>query len=174
MLLFPRSQVWPSGALRATASAARLPPAPGRFSITACWPQRSASFCPRARARMSLGPPGVKPMTKRTGLPGNEIGCAPQSGAARASSKYAASFLALLRGADLIEHWPQITEKCLGVFAHGEMAETFHHSEFRSLHRRCDGPGIARRGGVIVLAGEEVERAQSSVDAAKTAADVAF
>src|SRR5712664_1838318 len=70
MLLLPSSQVWPSGALFATSSAARLPPAPGWFSITTCWPKRSASFWPSARARMSLGPPGVNPTTKRTGFSG--------------------------------------------------------------------------------------------------------
>src|SRR3954468_12051215 len=66
MLLLPRSQVLPSGGLFATTSAARLPPAPGRFSTTTGWPSVSESFAPRARARMSLGPPGVKPTTKRT------------------------------------------------------------------------------------------------------------
>src|SRR4051794_29596527 len=39
--------------------------------MTTCCDQRSASFWPRARARMSLGPPGVKPTTKRTGFCGN-------------------------------------------------------------------------------------------------------
>src|SRR5260221_127033 len=39
MLLLPSSQVAPSGALFATSSAAMLPPAPGRFSITTCSPE---------------------------------------------------------------------------------------------------------------------------------------
>src|SRR6266436_6004535 len=77
MLLLPRSQVCPSGALFATSSAAILPPAPGRFSITTCCAQSSASFWPRARARMSLGPPGVKPTTKRTGFSGQPCASAP-------------------------------------------------------------------------------------------------
>src|SRR5881396_3702862 len=79
MLLLPRSQVAPSGALFATSSAAMLPPAPGRFSITTCWPRDSASFWPRARARMSLGPPGVKPTTKRTGFSGQPWASAAQA-----------------------------------------------------------------------------------------------
>src|SRR6266513_5396661 len=77
MLLLPRSQVVPSGALFATSSAAILPPAPGRFSITTCRLQSSASFWPRARARISLGPPGVKPTTKRTGFSGQPWAGAP-------------------------------------------------------------------------------------------------
>src|SRR5256885_2306973 len=81
MLLLPSSQVVPSGALFATSSAAMLPPAPGRFSITTCWPRDSASFWPRARARMSLGPPGVKPTTKRAGFSGQPWPGAPPENA---------------------------------------------------------------------------------------------
>src|SRR5256885_1882471 len=81
MLLLPRSQVVPSAALLATSSAAILPPAPGRFSITTCWPRDSASFWPRARARMSLGPPGVKPTTKRAGFSGQPWPGAPPENA---------------------------------------------------------------------------------------------
>ena len=32
------------GALRATTSVAIVPPAPGRFSTTTCWPQASVNF----------------------------------------------------------------------------------------------------------------------------------
>src|SRR5207245_11442817 len=81
MLLLPSSQTVPSGALRATSTAAILPPAPGRFSITTCWPQDSASFWPRARARISLGPPGVKKTKKRTGFSGQPWAAAPPENA---------------------------------------------------------------------------------------------
>jgi len=42
----PSMSVWPSGAARATASAARLPPAPVRFSTMKAWPKVSASRAP--------------------------------------------------------------------------------------------------------------------------------
>src|SRR2546427_160166 len=93
MLLLPRSQVAPSGALFATSSAAMLPQAPGRFSITTCWSRRSASFWPRARARMSLGPPGVKPTMKRTGFPGQPWAPAPPENARAANRAAATRFM---------------------------------------------------------------------------------
>src|SRR5882762_7903238 len=101
MLLLPRSQVYPSGALFATSSAAILPPAPGRFSITICWAHDSASFWPRARARISLGPPGVKPTTKRTGFSGQPCAVAPPENAT-AMNKAAAMRLIKLLFADII------------------------------------------------------------------------
>src|SRR5436190_178648 len=36
-----------------------LPPAPGMFSATICWPQFSDSFCATMRAITSLGPPAA-------------------------------------------------------------------------------------------------------------------
>ena len=53
----------PSGALRATASAAMLPPAPGRFSITTGWPSSGAICSASSRAVMSAAPPGGKGTT---------------------------------------------------------------------------------------------------------------
>src|SRR5471032_2005235 len=88
MLLLPSSQVVPSGAALATISAAMLPPAPGRLSMITCRPRSSPSFWPSSRASMSLGPPGVKPTTKRTGLSGNALvwGCAQTAPAASSSA----------------------------------------------------------------------------------------
>ena len=37
---------------------ATMPPAPGRFSMTNCWPRRSASFWARMRVVVSATPPG--------------------------------------------------------------------------------------------------------------------
>ena len=45
-------------------------PAPGRFSMTSCWPSRSDNHCPMSRAVMSVPPPGGNPTTKRTGRVG--------------------------------------------------------------------------------------------------------
>src|SRR5215471_12032614 len=64
-----------------------FPPAPGRFSITTCCPQVSDSFWPRARAMMSLGPPGVNPTMKRAGFSGKAPACA--TAAESASTKTA-------------------------------------------------------------------------------------
>src|SRR4051812_46923731 len=47
-----------------------LPPAPGRLSITNCWPRASDSFCPTRRASTSVVPPGAKGTSNRTGLAG--------------------------------------------------------------------------------------------------------
>ena len=63
----PRNSVCPSGALRATASAAMLPPAPGRFSITTGWPSSGAIRSASSRAVMSAAPPGGKGTTMLQG-----------------------------------------------------------------------------------------------------------
>ena len=47
-----------------------MPPAPGRLSMTTCWPQASVSFWPMKRARMSVLPPGVNGTISLTGLVG--------------------------------------------------------------------------------------------------------
>src|SRR5262245_2772840 len=88
MLLLPSSQVWPSGALFATISAAMFPPAPGRFSITTCCAHASDNFWPSARAMMSLGPPGVNPTTNLGGFSGNAS--APPAEKATAKARAAA------------------------------------------------------------------------------------
>src|SRR5262249_54057440 len=47
-----------------------MPLAPGRLSITTCWPMLSLSFCARIRPRMSVMPPAPAGMTMRTGRDG--------------------------------------------------------------------------------------------------------
>src|SRR5678815_5096363 len=54
------------------------------------------------------------------------------------------------------------------------MPEAFHHRELRSLDARRHRLGVARRGRIVVLAGEEIERAERGVDLADAAADVAL
>src|SRR5262249_32326034 len=49
----------PSGAAPLTDFAARLPPAPPRFSTTTACPKRSLSFCPTRRATTSAMPPAA-------------------------------------------------------------------------------------------------------------------
>src|SRR5262249_44761063 len=56
-----------------------LPPAPGLFSITTCWPHISESRAPRMRPIPSMPPPGVNgttSFTKRLGQPDGEGACA--------------------------------------------------------------------------------------------------
>ena len=55
----PQSSVEPSGAARATASAAIAPLAPSRFSTTNCWPNVSAKRCAVMRAMLSELPPAA-------------------------------------------------------------------------------------------------------------------
>jgi hypothetical protein len=55
------------GGARTTASVPIFPPAPGRFSITNCWPTRSDNYWPIKRAKMSVPPAGAKGTIKRTG-----------------------------------------------------------------------------------------------------------
>src|SRR5215468_10599146 len=43
-----------------------LPPAPGLFSITTCWPHISESLAPRMRPIASMPPPGVNGTTSFT------------------------------------------------------------------------------------------------------------
>src|SRR6516162_969373 len=52
-----------------------LPPAPGLFSITTCWPQISESRAPMMRPMLSMPPPGVNGTTSlmtRLGQPSAE------------------------------------------------------------------------------------------------------
>src|SRR5512145_64599 len=45
-----------------------VPPAPGRFSTTNCWPRTSDSLSAMMRVTMSVPPPAPKPIRMRTGL----------------------------------------------------------------------------------------------------------
>src|SRR4051812_35038259 len=60
----------PSFGALATEAAAISPLAPARFSTTTVRPSRAAMPGAITRARRSLGPPGGKPTTKRSGLSG--------------------------------------------------------------------------------------------------------
>src|SRR6266436_6447316 len=64
------SSVWPSGADFATTSAARLPPAPGRFSTTTGCLRALAIGSASARATVSVVPPGEAPTNSLTGREG--------------------------------------------------------------------------------------------------------
>src|SRR6478752_268583 len=64
-------------------SVAMLPAAPGRLSTMICCPSRSLSFGVRARAVVSVPPPGAKPTIIRIGL----FGYAPPSAAEAAEQK---------------------------------------------------------------------------------------
>src|SRR6516162_2861487 len=59
-----------SAGARTTASVPIVVDAPGRFSITNCWPRRSDSQCPIRRATMSVVPAGVNGTITRTGRVG--------------------------------------------------------------------------------------------------------
>ena len=65
-------KVRPSGAARASAAAARLPAAPGRFSTTIGWPSSGSSRCARIRVRRSGAPPAGKPTIHRSGRSGQD------------------------------------------------------------------------------------------------------
>src|SRR5918911_2430410 len=78
-----------------------LPAAPGRFSTTTGFAQRSLSFWEIKRALMSAPPPGVKPTSRRTGFAGY---CRPKAvAAASAHASASASLMAVdaLRGDDI-------------------------------------------------------------------------
>ena len=62
--------VYPSAGDLSASSAARLPPAPGRLSITTCWLHVSVIFCPMMRANASVAPPGGNGTRKRIALSG--------------------------------------------------------------------------------------------------------
>ncbi len=64
------SNTYPSGAALATAFAAMMVPAPGRFSTTKDLPSRCSSFWASMRAMMSVLPPGVKGTTMVTARAG--------------------------------------------------------------------------------------------------------
>ena len=73
------SSVWPSAVAVATARAARLPPAPPRFSVTTLCLRRSPSFCPTRRAISSAMPPAANATTtlivlRRVGLRSGRVG----------------------------------------------------------------------------------------------------
>lgn len=90
------SSGWPSGAERATASAPKLPAAPGRFSITTGWPSTPESRSPRSRATMWVDPPAANGTTMRTGFCGYRS-CAPAPPAESPSATSRASAFFIVR-----------------------------------------------------------------------------
>jgi hypothetical protein len=64
------SKVWPSGAARAAAAAAMIPPAWGRLSTTTGWPSRNRSFSATRRAGMSIELPAAAETIRRIGRSG--------------------------------------------------------------------------------------------------------
>ena len=56
--MLPSISVWPSAALRASAVAPSVAPAPGLLSTLTAWPRRAASFSAMRRATTSTPPPG--------------------------------------------------------------------------------------------------------------------
>src|SRR5688572_33251255 len=72
--------VYPSAAARPATSTARLPPAPGRLSITTCCPHASASLTPTMRASTSFGPPAGYGTIRRTGRFGKTSAAAAAAG----------------------------------------------------------------------------------------------
>ena len=65
------NSVYPSGAARATISLPIIAPAPGRLSITTCWPQRFDNSCAMIRIGPSTAPPGENGTMTRTTRDGN-------------------------------------------------------------------------------------------------------
>jgi hypothetical protein len=66
----PIMSVYPSAGDFATASAAIMPLAPGRFSTTTDCPRASVSFCAMILAATSVPPPAAKPTSIFTGRSG--------------------------------------------------------------------------------------------------------
>jgi len=66
IVLLPMSNVYPSGAERATASMPISVLAPARFSTTTCCPRVSDSFGDTIRAVVSVPPPGDDGTISRT------------------------------------------------------------------------------------------------------------
>ena len=65
---------------------------------------------------------------------------------------------------DSCEHGPQIGEKALGVFAHGEMPHAVHDGGLSALDAAREIAGVVGGAGVVVLTGEQIERAAAGID----------
>ena len=70
------SNVYPSGAERATNSLPMLLPAPALFSTMTVWPRRLPSGSASARAKMSVACPGGNGTMRRIGLSAGHAACA--------------------------------------------------------------------------------------------------
>jgi len=76
--------------------------------------------------------------------------------------------------ANLVQHRPQVAEERRRVLAHREVAEALHDRHLGAGNARGGRFGIARRGRIVVLAGEHVQRALAGVDCVQAATDVTF
>src|SRR5215204_3973644 len=70
-----------------------LPPAPGLFSITTCWPQISESLVARLRAKASLAPPAANGTTSFTKREGHAVWANAGRGRAAARAEAVASLM---------------------------------------------------------------------------------
>src|SRR5258706_13736240 len=100
----------------------------------------------------------------------------PQSGprSSRPARLGPAQYRERLAGADLVQHRPQIVDEGLRVLAHWKVAQALHDGHFRTRNAVRGSLRIARRGRVVVLAGEQVERAEPGIDGADAVAYVAL
>src|SRR5947207_2167873 len=72
-------------------SEAMLPPAPGLFSTTTCWPHISDSLAPTTRPMVSTPPPGVNGTIMRTKRLGHAGWASAEGATVGASAEAAAS-----------------------------------------------------------------------------------
>src|ERR1700752_4263744 len=84
------TSVWPSGADLAARSEPIVPPAPGLFSTTTCWPRPALSLGARMREIVSAVPPGGKVAMSLIGCLPGQPGLALTAGAARDDPRVAA------------------------------------------------------------------------------------
>src|SRR5574337_685698 len=85
--LKPSASVQPSGGDLAATSTPSMPPAPGLFSTTTGWPQRSLSLSPRTRATTSSELPAGAGTTMRTGRGGHGVWASAASGSAASAGR---------------------------------------------------------------------------------------
>src|SRR4029453_18690795 len=69
----------------------------------------------------------------------------------------------LLRVFQLFEYRQQVLPEPWVVLRHGEMADATHPRELRAGYSRCGRGGLLRRTGVVILPGQQVDRAGSGV-----------
>src|SRR5713226_2672526 len=67
-----------------------------------------------------------------------------------------------------------VAAELLGVLAHREMAELLHHHDLRAGDLRRRPLCVLRCAREIVLAGEQIERADARIDDAHPAAEIAI
>src|SRR5581483_790007 len=78
------------------------------------------------------------------------------------------------RASDLLQYRAQVREECARVLAHRKMTEAFHDGHLGAWNSLGGRLRVAWRGGVVVFAGQQVQRAKARIDSADAAADVAL